>query len=139
MKRSKLVALSPVQREIMDIVWDQGEAAASQVRQLHSKRSDLARNTVRTMLLRMEDKGWLKHRVVGGTFLYSPALPPEAVIGQKVQEVVDTVCGGSAVTLFEALLEHRRLSSKEIEQIRVMINQSKPKKTVRKKAARGRK
>ena len=86
------------------------------------------------MMMRMEKKGWLKHRVVGRTYLYAPVLPPEAVIGQTVQEVVDTVCGGSAVTLFESLLESCRLSKRETERIRTMISQAK-----RKKAGKGKK
>ena len=57
----------------MDIIWEHNEVTASQVRKVYSKRLDLARNTVRTMLMRMEKKGWLKHRVVGRTFLYTPA------------------------------------------------------------------
>ena len=73
MINSTLVSLSPIQRELMDIIWEHNEVTASQVRKVYSKRLDLARNTVRTMLMRMEKKGWLKHRVVGRTFLYTPA------------------------------------------------------------------
>ena len=61
------------------------------------------------------------------------------MIGQTVQEVVDTVCGGSAVTLVEALLENRRLGKRETEGIRKMLNQAKRKKADRKKTGRGKK
>jgi hypothetical protein len=63
--------LSPGQLEIMEIIWDKGEVAAVEVRQLLADGRELARETVRTMLERMEAKGWLKHRVVGRTFFYS--------------------------------------------------------------------
>jgi BlaI family penicillinase repressor len=53
--------LSPAQREIMDLVWAQGEVTASELRALLPQDRDLARNTVRTMLERMEVKGWLQH------------------------------------------------------------------------------
>ena len=69
--------LSPAQREIMEIIWEKGEVAAVEVRQLLADGRELARETVRTMLERMEDKGWLKHRVVGRTFFYSAAVPRE--------------------------------------------------------------
>ena len=67
--------LLPAQMEIMEIVWEKGELAAVEVRQLLADGRELARETVRTMLERMEDKGWLKHRVVGRTFFYSAAVP----------------------------------------------------------------
>jgi predicted transcriptional regulator len=67
--------LSPAQQEIMEIVWDKGEVAAVEVRQLLARGRVLARETVRTTLERMEEKGWLKHRVVGRTFFYSAAVP----------------------------------------------------------------
>ena len=63
--------LSPAQLEIMEIVWEKGEVAAVEVRQFLPDGRELARETVRTMLERMENKGWLKHRVVGRTFVYS--------------------------------------------------------------------
>ena len=84
-------------------------------------------------MMRMELKGWLKHRVVGRTFLYTPALPPEAVIGQKAVKIVDTVCGGSPEIMVEALLGNRRLGKRETEAIRKMLSQAKRKKSVRKK------
>jgi predicted transcriptional regulator len=80
--------LSPAQLEIMEIIWDKGEVAAVEVRQLLAGGRELARETVRTMLERMEAKGWLKHRVVGRTFFGSwaqngigPLLTSEEVPG----------------------------------------------------------
>ncbi len=72
----------------------------------------------------MEEKGWITHREEGRTFLYSAAQPRQATIGQKVREVVETVCGGSAETLVTALLDYRGLSSGELERIRQMLAQA---------------
>ena len=85
----------------------------------------VARNTVRTLLERMEEKGWITHREEGRTFLYSAAQPRQATIGQRVREVVETVCGGSAEALVTALLDYRGLSTGELERIRKMLAQAK--------------
>ncbi|NQT14353.1 MAG: BlaI/MecI/CopY family transcriptional regulator [Planctomycetes bacterium] len=114
--------LSPAQREVMEILWDHGELSATEVRRSLSGRRELARNTVRTMLERMEAKGWLKHRTEGRTFYYSPALPHTVTVGQRVLEVVDTLCGGSAETLMTALLEYRGLTKDEAKRIRAMLD-----------------
>ena len=120
-KRIELAELTPAQGEIMDIVWEHGEVSASEVRQVLSRTRAVARNTVRTLMERMEEKGWITHREDGRTFLYAAAQPRQATIGQKVQEVVETVCGGSAEALVTALLDYRGLSSGELDRIRQML------------------
>jgi BlaI family penicillinase repressor len=126
-------SLSPAQLEIMEIVWDKSEVAAVEVRQLLANGRELARETVRTMLERMEDKGWLKHRVVGRTFFYSAAVPREATAGQKVIELIDTVCGGSPERLMTALLDYRGLSAEEATRIEALIKQARDKKRGRRR------
>jgi predicted transcriptional regulator len=120
-KRIELPELTPAQGEIMEIIWDRGEVSASDVRRVLSRTRAVARNTVRTLLERMEEKGWITHREDGRTFLYSAAHPRQATIGQKVHDVVETVCGGSAEALVTALLDYRGLSSGELERIRAML------------------
>jgi BlaI family transcriptional regulator, penicillinase repressor len=124
-KRPALPGLSQAQREIIEIVWDCGEVSAIEVRDILSKKRDLAKNTVRTLLDRMEEKGWLKHREDGRTYLYSAAQPREASIGQKVLEVVEHVCGGSPEELVTALLDYRGLSPQELKRIRTMLDEAK--------------
>src|SRR5580692_11823173 len=106
-KQSDLPDLSPAQREIMDIVWERGEVTANEVRRVLARSRKVARNTVRTLLERMEDKGWLKHREDGRTFVYAAAQPRATSIGQKVLELVEHICGGSPETLVTALVDYR--------------------------------
>jgi predicted transcriptional regulator len=122
MKQSDLPDLSPAQREIMEIVWERGEATANEVRRVLSKTRKVARNTVRTLLERMEGKGWLKHRVEGRTFLYTAARPRQEAVGRKVREIVETVCGGSPETLVAALLDYRGLRPDELKRIRRLLD-----------------
>ena len=116
--------LSPAQREIMEIVWERGEVTATEVQRVLSRTRAVARNTVRTLLERMEDKGWLQHRAEGRTFLYKPARPRQATVGQKVREIVDTVCGGSPEALVAALLDYRGLQPDELMRIRKLLDQA---------------
>lgn len=119
--QSSSARLSRSQREIMDIVWDRGEVSAFEVRKILSYDREIARETVRTLLTRMEEKGWLKHRVVGRTYFYSAIVPREVTLGRRVLEIVDTLCGGSAEKLVTALLDHRGLSDEEADRIQAMI------------------
>jgi predicted transcriptional regulator len=105
----------------MEIVWERGEVSAFEVRRILASRRAIARETVRTLLTRMEEKGWLKHRVVGRTYFYSAVVPREVTLGRRVLEIVDTLCGGSPETLVTALLDHRGLSDEEADRIQAMI------------------
>ncbi len=123
-KRTDFPDLTAAQSEIMEIIWELGEVSASEVRRVLCRSRAVARNTVRTLLERMEEKGWIRHREDGRTFLYSAAQPRQTTMGQKVQEVVETVCGGSAEALVTALLDYRGLSSGELDRIRQMLAQA---------------
>jgi predicted transcriptional regulator len=133
MPRKKLIPLSPSQREIMEIVWERGEISAFEMREILSERRELARETVRTLLRRMEQKGWLEHRVVGRTFFYSATVPCEAGFGQRVLELVDELCGGSPERLMSALLDHRGLTEEEADRIQAMIDTARGKKGAEKR------
>ncbi|HTU27279.1 MAG TPA: BlaI/MecI/CopY family transcriptional regulator [Pirellulales bacterium] len=123
-KRRLLPELSPAQQQIMECIWQQGELSASEVRALLKPRREVARNTVRTLLERMEEKGWLKHREDGRTFLYSAAQAKQATLGGKIADIVERVCGGSPEMLMSALIDFRGLSQDELSRIRQMLDQA---------------
>ena len=105
--RADLPDLSPAQQEIMEIVWERGEVTANEVLRVLSRTREVARNTVRTLIERMEDKGWLKHRAEGRTFLYVAARQRTDSIAQKVREMVENVCGGSPEEIGRASCRER--------------------------------
>lgn len=118
--------LSSAQLEIMEIVWNRGEIAVSEAWEVLSAQRPIARNTVLTTLMRLEGKGWLKHRTVGRTFFYSATRPRTATMGQLVRQLVDTTFGGSAEGLIMALLDDRGVTKQEADRIRTMLDEAKP-------------
>ncbi|MCG8653905.1 MAG: BlaI/MecI/CopY family transcriptional regulator [Pirellulales bacterium] len=120
--------LTDAQREIMEIIWARGEVTVSEVRDaLEQQQRDLARNTVQTMMVRLEERGWLQHREQGRTFVYSAARPKTVSLGAKVSQMVDRLFAGSPEDLVTALIEYRGLSADESERIREMIEQAESK------------
>jgi BlaI family penicillinase repressor len=120
-------ALSAAQWEVMDVVWRRGEATISEVWDELAARRKIARATVQTVMARLEEKGWLKHREVGQAFLYSAAHARDASQGQLVEDLVDTAFAGAADGLVWALLRGRGLSSEEAKRIRQMIDEAETK------------
>src|SRR3954462_11449889 len=97
--RKTTAALSPAQLEIMNVVWDRGEAGVAEIWQALSRRRRVARNTVQTMLVRLAAKGWLRHRQEGNAFVYAAARPRGRVLGGLVSRLVETAFGGSASSM----------------------------------------
>jgi len=129
--------LTKAQREIMEIVWAQGEVTVTEVRDTLKKRKrELARNTVMTVMVRLEERGWLQHREQGRTFVYSAARPKTVSLGAKVSQMVDRLFAGSPEDLVNALIEYRGLSNDETERIREMIEQAETKQNSTKKRGR---
>ena len=120
-----LPPLSDAQMEIMDVVWDQEETTVGEVwRQLAAKRS-IARNTVQTVMVRLEGRGWLRHRAEGPKkFFYSAVVGRTRTVRGMVDSLVDVAFKGSADGLVMALLQGRGVSEEEIGRIREMIHEA---------------
>jgi predicted transcriptional regulator len=117
-----LPALSEAQLEIMHVVWDGGEVSVTDVWTVLARRRAVARNTVLTLMDRLEKKGWLKRRAAGQTHYYSATAPRAASLGQVVRRLVDAAFAGSAEDLVLALLEGRGVSDEEAQRIRQLID-----------------
>jgi BlaI family transcriptional regulator, penicillinase repressor len=123
-KKDPLPPLSEAQLEILHVIWKRGEATVGDVWTELSQRRPIARNTVQTMIVRLEDKGWLKHRAEGHTFLYRATQPAHAVRRKMTRRLVETLFHGSTEGLLLALLEKESLSPEEAERIRAAIDQA---------------
>lgn len=119
------IPLSRSERELMELVWDRTESTVLEITQLINQRRPIARNTVRTLMERMEEKGWIAHRVEGRSYVYCAVVPREESLGQRVLDMVDKACGGNPEKLMMALLEYRGLSAEESRRIRMMLDEAK--------------
>ncbi len=119
-----LPPLSEAQLEIMNVVWDRGEATVADVWKALSADRKVARNTVLTMLTRLEEKGWLERDSLEHAHRYRAAVPRGATLGTILSRLVQTAFGGSAEGLLVALLQDRGVSKEEAARIRAMIDQA---------------
>jgi predicted transcriptional regulator len=118
--------LTPVELELMHIVWRQGEVSVADVLEALAPERKLAYTSVSTVLRILEQKGVLQSRKVGRGHLYSALLPREAYEVQSVRHLVETVFDGTPSSLVERLVEAVPLSSEEMAQIRKLLDRKKP-------------
>ncbi len=127
MTKKKLRAMSPTETEILRLVWELNEATVQQIRdQLPSDRS-LAYNTVQTLLCRLEQKGYLKHRLKGRAHVFSALVKPREVIKTTVRDFLGRLFGGDPKPLVQFLAEDGKLDEEDIKRLRKLIKKKKKK------------
>jgi predicted transcriptional regulator len=107
--------LGELERSVLLIVWRCGSVTADQVREQLGR--PLKESTVRTVLRRLEEKGYLAHSVDDRTFIYSPAQTRERVAGRAAKRIADWFCEGSLETLLVGMVDSRMLGRSELQRL----------------------
>ena len=107
--------LGELERSILMIVWRVGAVTAEQVREELGR--PLKDSTIRTVLRRLEEKGYLAHDVDNRTFLYRPAQSRQRVAGREVKRIVDWFCDGSVEALLVGLVDSKVLDRGELQRL----------------------
>ena len=107
--------LGELERNILSIVWQTGAATAEQVRE-HLNRP-LKDSTVRTVLRRLEEKGYLAHTIEDRTFIYRPAESRQRVAGRAAKRIVDWFCEGSVEALLVGMVDSKVLDRAELQRL----------------------
>jgi len=108
----RLPELGNLEREVMQLVWAHGPVTAEVVREGLSRK--LKESTVRTVLRRLEDKGYVRHTVDGRTYVYHAAEPRARVAARAVQRVVDWFCNGSIEEVLVGMVDTAMLDQKQL-------------------------
>ena len=121
MKKS-LTPLGETEMEVLNHVWDMGEATVKQVRKRILKKREVAYTTIMTVMKNLADKGFLKYRKEGVTYVYSPAQKPESVRSNIITDLMKKAFKGSPKELVQALVNSDDLTSEDLNEIKSMID-----------------
>lgn len=100
---STLPPLGDLEHEIVNILWKGGELTAAGVRARVAR--DLKDATIRTVLRRLEEKGYVTHTVDAGTFVYRPKESADSAAADALKGILDRFCGGSIERALQALVD----------------------------------
>lgn len=117
-------ALTPLELEIMNVLWETGPANVQTV-QTRIQGRDLAYTTVQTMLNVLHRKGKVQRRLKDRAYLYRPVLSRQNAVTQAVGDMLDRFFGGSADSLVLNLVETRHLTPEKLEQIQKLLKRPK--------------
>jgi BlaI family transcriptional regulator, penicillinase repressor len=120
-------SLTPLELEIMNVLWETGAANVQAVQAQLQGRS-LAYTTVQTMLNVLHRKGKVKRVLKDRAYHYRPIVSRQKAVKHAVGEMLDRFFGGSADSLVLNLLETRQLTPEKLERIQKMLEQSREEK-----------
>ncbi len=109
--------LSELEKAVMDVVWERGTASAGDIRQALFLERPLKDSTIRTVLGRLEDKGYLQHEVQGRTFVYSGIEQPRNVAVRAVKQILERFCNGSLESLLVGMVDGEVVDPAELQKI----------------------
>lgn len=122
MARQKSQHLTPLELEIMHVLWETGPANVQTVQQKLER--DLAYTTVQTMLNILHRKGKVKRTLKDRAYFYKPSVSREKVISKQVIDVVDRLFGGSAESLVMSLLETKHLTPEKLARLQKLVSEA---------------
>ena len=124
MGKGELRAMSPAETEILRLVWQLGPATVQQIHAALPGNRKVAYKTVQTLLRRLEQKGYLKHKMEGKAHVFCAAVKREAVVKRTVLDFVDRLFGGDPRPLMQFLAEDGRIDAEDIDELRRLIDKS---------------
>ncbi len=116
-KLPRLKNLGEVEQSVMDFIWSQGPSTAESCREAFELSRPMKDSTVRTVLRRLEEKGYVTHVVEGRTFIYKAADRRQNVAVRAVKNIIDRFCGGSAEELVLGMVDNEVLDHKQLEDL----------------------
>jgi BlaI family penicillinase repressor len=116
--------LSRLENAVMRVVWSQQQATAEHVRAALSRSQPIKDSTVRTILRRLEKKGYVSHRLAGRTFVYSPRIESRNAATAAVRRIIERFCQGSVEDLLLGMVDDEIISPQKLRQLAARIDRA---------------
>lgn len=108
------------ERKVMEVLWREGEISAGQVVKILKEEIGWNRNTTYTVIKKCVDKGAIKREEPG--FICIPLITRQEIQDYATEELIDKMFDGSKEKFFAAFLDGKKLSKKEVDSLRKLID-----------------
>jgi BlaI family transcriptional regulator, penicillinase repressor len=113
--------LTELENEVMHAVWDAGPSPVEAVHCVVSRNRKLKEATIRTILRRLEQKGYLRHDIQGRAYVYRAVEPARSLAARAVRQIIDRFCRGSVEELVSGMVEAKVLTKGELETLEEFV------------------
>jgi BlaI family penicillinase repressor len=110
-----------LENAVMTVVWQKGACGVETVHDVVSDKRNLKEATVRTVLRRLEHKGYLRHEIQGRAYVYRATESARNLAARAVRQIVDRLCRGSIEELLSGMVEAKALSENDLKTLEELI------------------
>lgn len=126
--RPRKKPLSDLESLVMRFLWTNGTCTSDQIREGLAATHPMKDATARTILRRLEEKGYVAHYVEGRTFVYRGLERPENVAAGAIRQLLDRFCAGSVEQLLVGMVDQEVISPSELSALAAKIQQQRKQK-----------
>ena len=119
-------SLSPLEHELLAVLWSLGPSDSGHVREALAPKRPLKDSTIRTILRRLHEKGYVRFKAVGRTYIYSASEAPRNLAVRAVRQIIDRFCRGSVEELLTGLVDSEVLDRAELQDLARKLARRKP-------------
>jgi predicted transcriptional regulator len=113
--------LTELENLVMQAVWAGAPSSVEAVHQVVSQQRNIKETTVRTLLRRLEQKGYLRHAAEGRAYIYHAVEPSRSLAARAVRQIIDRLCRGSVEELVSGMVDAKVLSNDELKQLEEFV------------------
>jgi BlaI family penicillinase repressor len=113
--------LTELESDVMRAVWDRAPCSVEAVHLVVSRTRRVKETTVRTLLRRLEQKGYLRHQAEGRAYRYHATEPSRSLAARAVRQIIDRLCQGSVEELVSGMVDANVLSQGELKQLETLV------------------
>ncbi len=122
MSRQSPDDLGHLQRAVLEIVWQLGEATVHQVREKLTRSRKLAYTTVLTAMQNLEKAGWLRHKTQGKSYIYLTARTRQEAGASSLGRLLKRAFDGDPFLMFQHLIKDSNLKDEQLQTLKKMID-----------------
>ena len=115
--------ISPAEWTIMRVLWTLQSANSKQIISIVQRKSDWKENTIKTLLHRLVEKGFVDTERQGRAFIYRANVSEQETMDQTVDNMFDNLCAMHKGRALLHLIKHTDLSQKDIDQLQTLLSQ----------------
>ena len=115
--------ISEAESVVMEVLWQRHPLAADEVAAAVADAQSWQEATVKTLLNRLLNKGAIRAEKDGRRYLYAPVLKREDWLLDESQGLLQRLFGGRVAPLVAHFSQHRKLSRKDIAELRKLLEE----------------
>lgn len=118
----KAADVTETELRILDVLWERGPTIVRDiVEELYDEHTPALHATVKSLLERLDEKGYVTRDGSGHAHTFSPAVPREELVGQQLQQLADNHFDGALSPVLLTLVDRAKLTRKQRDAIRKII------------------